>query len=185
MNAHEFNNEYLPHLEVSEIEEFKYLAQAEGVPRLADFPHLQPTQKPAFYMLTLSAEAIDRRWPLIPRKDNEVVVGLSIEYNESIVDEDGENTPSAVAVDIYSIVGDTYSGRITEKEIRYLLPLDPTDPSTVTEFHSDEAPHINAADRLKYLTDEELLDRVQARADKRRPLTYDDVQLLRYLIRSA
>lgn len=185
MNAHEFDNEHLPHLDLFEIEAFKRLAKDEGMSRAADFPDLQPTQEPAFYILNFDADAIGKRWPLMPHDDSEVIVNLSIEYNEPMVNEDGTVISSAVAVDIDSIVGDPYSGLIAEKEVRYLLPLDASEPSTVIEFRSDEVSSANEAVDFDSLSDEEILNHIQARADKRRPLTYDDVQLLRYLIHST
>lgn len=182
MSPHEFDSEHVPHLEFYEIENFKYLAQAEGVSRPADFPHLQPTSKPAFFTVYADADTIGERWPRIPHDSNEMIVDLTIEYNEPMVDKDGMVIPSAVAVDIDSIVGDPYGGSLVEKQVHYLLLLDQQWSATAIEFRSDDIDRADATVDVESLSDKELADLMRERMDNRRSLRYDDVQLLRYLI---
>jgi hypothetical protein len=98
-----------------------------------------------------------------------------------MINADGTEIKPAVAIEMLSYVA-TESGDLAEREVRYILPLDPTDPSTAEEYRSDDIQEYYDGDMSEF-TDDELRDVLRPVVSRMtRALTDDDVRLLRLLI---
>lgn len=143
-----------------------------------DHPDIQDPDRPEphYFRLNLKPEEIDSSWRLRLHDDTDVITGVMIEYNETmmILDDDTPIEPW-VTVTVETKLYDFAAGEVIDRELRYRLSLIPGGICNVTERRLDENERAEIdADTIE--------DAAIILAREPRPLNEDDLQFLRLLI---
>jgi hypothetical protein len=173
------NNDDTPRLLESEILSLVEFAKTRGEARDANHVDEQPVSRlhPHFFLFTVDPQVIDMRWHLRAEDYSEIITGIAIEYNESMVIDPEDTAPMErwVSVTITSIAYDSAVSALIDKQVRYRLSLDLDGVSEAVETRSDENPRLDLP-----IGDERSV--LEALANEARSLNADDLQLLRFLI---
>lgn len=173
------NHDDVPHLLRSEIRSLANLAITKGTVRDANYVDEQQADypQPHFFLFTIDPQAIDVKWHLRAEDNSDIITGIAVEYNESMIIDPEENTPMErwVSVTIASITFDAGRAAVANKQVRYRLSLDASGVSEAVETRSDENPRFD-------LPHNDVRSVLEELASEARPLNADDIRLLRLLI---
>jgi hypothetical protein len=171
-----YNGPSNPGLSELEIRSLANRALLHGQIRDVDYPdeQLKDRPQPHTYALSLDPSVLHDYYANQPLEQLELPVSVAIEYEEARIIEAGQ---PIVEPAVYVVIASTLTmdGQPVYKDTTYHLPLNPHEPAEAVEVYSDAKGRLTG--EFSNIT-----DALQAMMSEARPLTDDDIRLLRLII---